>query len=761
MKRKWVAALIMSCTLCLTGGIAVCAEDTAGVSTGTVIDSTAGDEPVTEAVPESEDADSTAAAEETQEPEIFDGWVEESDGMHFYVAGVEITAQGYKIDGSWYYFDENGVSMRNWFRQKGAEWYYYDADGCMANNVELDIDGKHYKFTAGGAAYLGWYEDAEGRYYYTGNGYRAAEQGLKIDGSWYYFSEDGKMLTGWREKADGWYYYDENGHLQTSVGLKLDGEWYYFTESGRRLQSEFRQKGSEWYYYDENGCMAKNTELDIDGKHYKFTAGGAAYLGWDETEEGRYYYTGNGYRAADQGLKIDGSWYYFSEDGKMHTGWREKADGRYYYDENGCLLIDKGIKLDGEWYYLNETGRMLQEDFRKKGEDWYYYDAEGHMLKDTGLITINDENYWFQSDGAAYRGLMTLEDEEGGQIVIGFTPTGQQAFDAGVKDNGSWYYFDADGNMVKSQWRDKDGARYYYQKDGKMAANKGMKIWIYWYYFDETGRMHTGWRDKGADRYYYDTDGHMVAGRGIKVGSYWYYFTESGKMHTGWRVKGTDRYYYYPDGHMAAGETALIDGTAYHFDSDGKLKDFPTCIGLFTTVSTNNYNSTYNMTKALLCFNGIVLQPGETLSFFNVTGPCGAADGYLPGGVVGGIGYGGGICQASTTLYGAALRAGMTIIDRQNHSVPSTYVPIGQDAMVNYGTSDLQFRNDHSYPVRIVTYVVGNTLFAEIWGVQPAWYDSVEISSWWTGSHTAVAYRQYIKNGTVVKSEQLPSSYYR
>ena len=154
MKRKWVAALIMSCTLCLAGGIAVCAEDTAGVSTGTVIDSTAGDEPVTEAVPESEDADSTAAAEETQEPEIFDGWVEESDGMHFYVAGAEITAQGYKIDGSWYYFDENGVSMRNWFRQKGEEWFYYDAEGRLVKSVELDIEGKHYKFKSSGATYL-------------------------------------------------------------------------------------------------------------------------------------------------------------------------------------------------------------------------------------------------------------------------------------------------------------------------------------------------------------------------------------------------------------------------------------------------------------------------------------------------------------------------------------------------------------------------------------------------------------------------------
>ena len=590
MKRKWVAALIMSCTLCLAGGIAVCAEDTAGVSTGTVIDSTAGDEPVTEAVPESEDADSTAAAEETQEPEIFDGWVEESDGMHFYVAGAEITAQGYKIDGSWYYFDENGVSMRNWFRQKGEEWFYYDAEGRLVKSVELDIEGKHYKFKSSGATYLGWDETEEGKYYYTGNGYRAVNQGVEIDGSWYYFKEDGQILTGWREKDGEYYYYDEEGRLLTNQGIKVDESWYYLTGSGRRLRSEFRQKGEDWFYYDANGCLVKNLDTEI-----------------------------------------------------------------------------------------------------------------------------NKHRYIFQSNGAAYRGLKT----ENGKI-IGFDPYGRQAFDAGVEDSGYWYYFDASGNMMKNWWRTKNGGRYYYQSDGKLAVNIGLKIDGYWYYFTSSGRMLTGWRVKEGYKYYYDSNGHLVKDCTIE-----------------------------------------IDGVKYTFAPDGKLKDFPTCIGLFSTVSTNNYNGTYNMTKALLCFNGIVLQPGETLSFFNVTGPCGKGDGYLPGGVVGGIGYGGGICQASTTLYGAALRAGMTIVDRQNHSVPSTYVPIGQDAMVNYGTSDLQFRNDHSYPVKIVTYVVGNTLFAEIWGVQPAWYDSVEISSWWTGSHTAVAYRQYIKNGVVVKSEQLPSSYYR
>lgn len=189
--------------------------------------------------------------------------------------------------------------------------------------------------------------------------------------------------------------------------------------------------------------------------------------------------------------------------------------------------------------------------------------------------------------------------------------------------------------------------------------------------------------------------------------------------------------------------------------------DYATRMAVFSTVSTNNANGTYNMTRALLSFNQVVLQPGETLSFFGVAGPCGKAQGYKEAGVVGGTGYGGGICQASTTLYGAALRAGMTIVQRRNHSVPSTYVPIGQDAMVDYGSSDLKFRNDFDFPVKIVTYVSGKTLYAEIWGLQPTWYDYINVSSWSTGSKSAAACRYYMKNGSVVKTEQLPSSYYR
>lgn len=189
-------------------------------------------------------------------------------------------------------------------------------------------------------------------------------------------------------------------------------------------------------------------------------------------------------------------------------------------------------------------------------------------------------------------------------------------------------------------------------------------------------------------------------------------------------------------------------------------QDFEDLIGSFTTYSSNTWNGTYNMQKALDEFNGIILQPGESMSFYGVTGRCGAAEGYLPAGVVGGIGYGGGICQASTTIYGAAIRAGFGIVDRQNHSVPSVYVPIGLDAMVSWGSSDLVVRNDTGYPAKIVTYTYDNVLTCEIWGIQADWYDSIEPVSWYTSSSSAAAQRIYYKNGTAVYTEWLPSSYY-
>ena len=341
---------------------------------------------------------STVPTETIQANTALDGWVEESDGMHYYINGTEIVNRGYKIEDKWYYFNEDGVSMRNWFRQKGTDRFYYDENGWLVANTELDINGKHYKFLSSGAAYKGWNNTSSGTYYYTEDGSRAAGEGLKINGYWYYFESDGQMLTGWREKEGGYYYYDEQGHLLSGLGIKIDNKWYYLTSSGRRLQNEFRQKGTDRFYYDENGWLVKNIELDINGEHFKFLSSGAAYKGWDNTSSGTYYYTEDGSRAIEEGVKIGSYWYYFDSTGSLMTDWwRTKDGGKYYYQSDGRLAVNIGLKIDGYWYYFSSSGKMLT-GWRQKGSDWYYYDSNGHLVSDC-TMTIGGYKYAFNSSG--------------------------------------------------------------------------------------------------------------------------------------------------------------------------------------------------------------------------------------------------------------------------------------------------------------------------------------------------------------------------
>lgn len=79
-------------------------------------------------------------------------------------------------------------------------------------------------------------------------------------------------------------------------------------------------------------------------------------------------------------------------------------------------------------------------------------------------------------------------------------------------------------------------------------------------------------------------------------------------------------------------------------------------------------------------------------------------------------GVGGGVCQVSTTLYNSVLYAGLDVVQRRAHSIPSSYVSIGRDAAVAYGSLDFVFRNSHDYPVYIKAFVSGNKVTARIYG---------------------------------------------
>ncbi len=124
-----------------------------------------------------------------------------------------------------------------------------------------------------------------------------------------------------------------------------------------------------------------------------------------------------------------------------------------------------------------------------------------------------------------------------------------------------------------------------------------------------------------------------------------------------------------------------------------------------TSLNVGNKPRTKNVELALSFVNGKILMPGEEFSYNDVVGERTYERGfkdakiYVSGEVVDGIG--GGICQVSTTLYMAALRADLEITSRRNHRFTVDYAPLGEDATVVYGQVDFKFRNNTEYPIRI------------------------------------------------------------
>lgn len=150
---------------------------------------------------------------------------------------------------------------------------------------------------------------------------------------------------------------------------------------------------------------------------------------------------------------------------------------------------------------------------------------------------------------------------------------------------------------------------------------------------------------------------------------------------------------------------------------------YPDLLSTFTTkYGTSDANRNTNIALAAKSINSVVLMPGETFSYNDLIGECSTKTGYkaatiyLNGELSTGIG--GGICQVSTTLYNAVIRANLEIVERRNHSLGVTYVPSGQDAMVSIGTQDFKFKNNRDYPIKVVAYVGTGSITCQVYGLK-------------------------------------------
>lgn len=190
----------------------------------------------------------------------------------------------------------------------------------------------------------------------------------------------------------------------------------------------------------------------------------------------------------------------------------------------------------------------------------------------------------------------------------------------------------------------------------------------------------------------------------------------------------------------------------------------------FTTVITNTEDAAHNMSLAAAACNNSVIMPGETWSFNGKTGNSNLPEnGYLPATVIAGgqytQGYGGGICQVSSTIYNAALGANLEIVERNYHYWASEYVKSGFDATIDYGNLDLKLKNTTEYPIYLECYTDGNTVTANFYGWKDPSFDEIATYSFnyemEPGYYGTEAYRVYLKDGVELYREELPGSKYK
>lgn len=153
------------------------------------------------------------------------------------------------------------------------------------------------------------------------------------------------------------------------------------------------------------------------------------------------------------------------------------------------------------------------------------------------------------------------------------------------------------------------------------------------------------------------------------------------------------------------------------------IEAFPDKLGDFTTrYDSSNKNRSNNLEIAAEKINGTVILPGETFSYNKIVGARTIEAGYKEAAIYSGgkviDGIGGGICQLSSTLYNAVVYSNLEVTKRSNHDFITSYVDVGRDATVSWGTIDFCFKNTRKYPIKVLSTVSGGVCRVSIYGIK-------------------------------------------
>lgn len=379
------------------------------------------------------------------------------DGSNYYFdENGEMQTGMMMLNGSLYYFGDDGKAASGFTSIDGKTYYFSESEGAAVCGTAT-IEGSHYRFGSDGVMVTGWYEEDGAKFYYYSDG-KAASGDTVIDGISYKFASNGMLGSGWLDLDSGRLYILPDGEYATG-NVEIDGIIYSFDESGLLMTG--------W----------KDTE---NGKKY-YGSDGIMRLGWVDISENRRYYFGDDGILRTGVCTVDGNELYFGDDGVFTSGWINENDNSYYYYENGKMAA--GLCAVGESTYCfdSSTGALYKSGWCTIDGLRCYADAEGKALD--GEQTINGTKYYFTNHALIAEGWATID---------------------GVR-----MYFDKDSRPLTGE-QIIDGAKYRFMEDGRLLTGWYTDSENRTYYLGENGYPLTGWQTISKKLYYFKLDGTML-----------------------------------------------------------------------------------------------------------------------------------------------------------------------------------------------------------------------------------------------------------